>query len=321
MIIRNCQKRDFAIVPNALLNDCGLSWKAKGILAYLLSKPDGWELRRADLANHSKDGITSVDAGLVELRKAGYVKREWVRVKGKVDGVEYRVYDKPIEESERDNFKERDGSETPESGFPKTVTRSLSNTDRESNTEKEKERIGAKASRSPVQPDLLSGNGSVDEEELTESEKGKRLRLRRNSRFELSQWGQACAAAQACLSAEEQVWRLVKHCRESKCPLSYGVMVAMLRDCDGRSVDVIKAAVDETISRGWRKLYFRGDDVQEEPEVEEDPLTIDEKDARYVERWGERYEEMRDRLLGEGKSREFAVTVPGEVLENAEKGD
>lgn len=62
-------------MSNDIVNDPGISLKAKGILAYLLSKPDHWDVCIEDIIRRSTDGRDSVRAGLNELIKAGYVKR------------------------------------------------------------------------------------------------------------------------------------------------------------------------------------------------------------------------------------------------------
>lgn len=58
------------------LRDPRLSWKAKGIAAYLLSKPPGWQIWTGDLIRRSTDGYAAVLAGLKELEAYGYLKRE-----------------------------------------------------------------------------------------------------------------------------------------------------------------------------------------------------------------------------------------------------
>src|SRR5699024_1507931 len=50
-------------------------WKAKGIMAYMLSKPDDWTFYLDELQKHSTDGRTSFRAGFDELKKQGYVKK------------------------------------------------------------------------------------------------------------------------------------------------------------------------------------------------------------------------------------------------------
>ena len=86
----------FARVPKNLLDDDSMSWKAKGILAYLLSKPESWKLRVNDIAQRSTDGESSVRTALKELQATGYAKLE--RVKGddgKIAEWVWHVSDKP----------------------------------------------------------------------------------------------------------------------------------------------------------------------------------------------------------------------------------
>lgn len=66
----------FAWLPNAVVDDPKLSWKAKGILLYLNSKPDGWKFNHADLRRRSKDGQSSVQSGVEELKVHGYLTVE-----------------------------------------------------------------------------------------------------------------------------------------------------------------------------------------------------------------------------------------------------
>lgn len=74
MILRVKKDRAYSVVANAPFNNTSLSWKARGILAYLLTKPDDWEIVVADLLNQSeKDGRESLRGGLNELREAGYL--------------------------------------------------------------------------------------------------------------------------------------------------------------------------------------------------------------------------------------------------------
>ena len=62
----------YVMINKIFLNDPRLSFKAKGILAYLLSKPDHWKTRAGDLANHATNGKGSIYSGLNELKKYGY---------------------------------------------------------------------------------------------------------------------------------------------------------------------------------------------------------------------------------------------------------
>ena len=96
-IIKNQQKK-FAMIPNETLADARLSWKAKGLLCYLLSLPHDWEVYTSEVAKHSTDGVDSMNSGLRELMEFNYVHRTKIRgEKGKYSGYEYCVYDVPTE--------------------------------------------------------------------------------------------------------------------------------------------------------------------------------------------------------------------------------
>jgi hypothetical protein len=76
MIIRSERPRDnFTIISNAIINDDRLTFKARGLLIYLLSKPDHWRSTTAHLASVGPDGIAAVKTGMKELELLGYIKR------------------------------------------------------------------------------------------------------------------------------------------------------------------------------------------------------------------------------------------------------
>jgi hypothetical protein len=92
------KKRDdpYVILDKLFLSNNALSWKAKGLLAYLLSKPDDWQIAENDLIRQSKDGRDAVRAGLRELEIHGYLTRRQIRVSGgKFARTEYVVYERP----------------------------------------------------------------------------------------------------------------------------------------------------------------------------------------------------------------------------------
>ena len=69
----------FVVMDKTFLEDSRLSYKAKGILAYLLSKPDDWKVIVGNLVNYSADGKASVYAGLKELKEYGYYEKVPIR--------------------------------------------------------------------------------------------------------------------------------------------------------------------------------------------------------------------------------------------------
>lgn len=76
MIVRGPRPSDnFAQIHNAALADGRLSFKARGILAFLLSRPPGWKTSAERLAKSGIDGERAVKSGLKELEAHGYLKR------------------------------------------------------------------------------------------------------------------------------------------------------------------------------------------------------------------------------------------------------
>lgn len=65
----------FTQVANEVLNDKNLSLKAKGLYAYLFSKPDDWDFSGDRIANETKDGRKVVYGTLKELEAAGFLER------------------------------------------------------------------------------------------------------------------------------------------------------------------------------------------------------------------------------------------------------
>ena len=93
-IYRNKQTKDFCTLPNALLQYKLLSYRHRGLLCYLLSKPENWAVRLTDMITDS-DRDRSVRAALHELLEARYLKWEPYREGNKIRHWEYSVYDKP----------------------------------------------------------------------------------------------------------------------------------------------------------------------------------------------------------------------------------
>jgi hypothetical protein len=60
-------------VPRNIIRDQSLSWKAKGLVAFLASHTDGFRITAEFIINAATDGRDSVRAGLRELRDAGYL--------------------------------------------------------------------------------------------------------------------------------------------------------------------------------------------------------------------------------------------------------
>lgn len=87
---------NFVTVHKNFIHDDNLSWKAKGILLYLLSRPDDWRIYETELNKHSSDGRDSLRTGIKELEQAGYIHRTRKRnEKGQLREYEYQVFEQP----------------------------------------------------------------------------------------------------------------------------------------------------------------------------------------------------------------------------------
>ena len=65
----------YTVIGNEAAQDSSLSWKAKGLLIYLLSLPKDWNIRISELANHATDGYDSTKRAMDELLASGYIQR------------------------------------------------------------------------------------------------------------------------------------------------------------------------------------------------------------------------------------------------------
>jgi len=91
------RENPYAQIDKRLLADRRLSWRAKGILAYLLSKPSGWKVNVKDVWNNGAEGRNAVQDCLVELAEVGYAKLITVYGDGgKLMGSQWQVMEEPI---------------------------------------------------------------------------------------------------------------------------------------------------------------------------------------------------------------------------------
>ena len=93
MIMRTEKNKNYTVMGNYHLRDKELSLKAKGLLSIMLSLPDGWNFSTQGLTKLSSDGETAIRSTLKELEQKGYLKRNKVRINGKIVDWEYVVYE------------------------------------------------------------------------------------------------------------------------------------------------------------------------------------------------------------------------------------
>lgn len=96
---------NFYLLNKAISEDKRISWAARGLLVFLLGKPDHWQVSVNHLRNETKecsrptgrDGVYSI---LEELIKAGYIERAQMRAEGgKLAQTSYVVSEQPSHSS------------------------------------------------------------------------------------------------------------------------------------------------------------------------------------------------------------------------------
>lgn len=118
-ITRRKYDRDFTVVSNEFLKDTRLSWKAKGIIAYVAMLPDDWVLNMRDLTNRATDGRDSLYSGIKELETCGYCAKTMQRnPDGTIAGYAYEICDKPVFDQP---FTENPVTDAPQPENPDTV--------------------------------------------------------------------------------------------------------------------------------------------------------------------------------------------------------
>ena len=73
-VIRHKNQVPYTQIYRPLLLDDRISFKAKGLMAYLVDKPDGWYFTIEGIVAQCKEGKESIMSGLKELRKFGYLE-------------------------------------------------------------------------------------------------------------------------------------------------------------------------------------------------------------------------------------------------------
>lgn len=140
-IRRAPRKETYTNIDNIVFNS-KLSYRAIGLLCFLLSKPDNWKVSPSHLWNEAKKssfpvGRDTVYAIIDELKKAGFIVAEQNREGGKMNGYDYIVFDQPQKIKPNTDIQETAPHPVePDSVAPYPAETTQVNTDKEVNTEK-----------------------------------------------------------------------------------------------------------------------------------------------------------------------------------------
>ena len=103
-ILKKGDKIPFTQISNDVLYSDKLSFKAKGLYAYMLAKPDNWNFSAKRISKEVKDGRDSILSALKELQKIGLIQY----IKHSSGRSEYTIYsniqlETPLEQPNPEN--------------------------------------------------------------------------------------------------------------------------------------------------------------------------------------------------------------------------
>ncbi|MDR0525032.1 MAG: hypothetical protein LBG90_04085 [Spirochaetaceae bacterium] len=116
MIIKRKHENDYTILSNGMLQDAGVSFAARGLLAYMLSLPADWNVYEKELQRHTTDGRTAIHTAMRELMQAGYVCKTGAR-----ERVRYYVDEYPHTQEDWKRYFGRTSDLPVPSGAPRTA--------------------------------------------------------------------------------------------------------------------------------------------------------------------------------------------------------
>ena len=260
-IFRQKLTRNFTTIPNDLLKNSELSWKAKGIHAYLLSLPETWIVRLNHLKSISTDGYDSTVAGVHELLDKKYLWRRPCCGENP-GGWEYYVYQYPQLE---DPFRSGDSPtrDIPDSGKPVTNKDRLSKVKKDIKENlltsyEEEEESSAVASHSsddltdlfPTNPSEANASGSANAKLKSADGKEKTPHCAAPPRNKKSSANQIEKPS----GVSEQVWNDFIALRKAKrAPLSATALSVIAKEAEKAAMH-IEEALTECVTRGWQSF-------------------------------------------------------------------
>ena len=94
-VFRVEKNNNYTVMANYHLRDKELSFKAKGLLSYMLSLPEDWDYSLNGLASVSKEGIKAIKNIIGELKEQGYLKINKIRKENGQYQYEYLIREIP----------------------------------------------------------------------------------------------------------------------------------------------------------------------------------------------------------------------------------
>ncbi len=109
----------YAMIARKILEDERLGWAARGVLEYLLAKPDNWRVRVSDLIRRGDLGRDALRRVLRQLESFGYLQRRRIPDRdGRFCGIIYVVVEDPDDPRPDGPLPGEPLADAPETGDP-----------------------------------------------------------------------------------------------------------------------------------------------------------------------------------------------------------
>lgn len=93
--------RNFTAFNKEIMGNPNISFRAKGLFAYLMGLPDDWTVRVNDILHRATEGRDALRSAFKELYDAGYAEREAIRNEdGTLSGTKIIIYETTKQKTE-----------------------------------------------------------------------------------------------------------------------------------------------------------------------------------------------------------------------------
>lgn len=94
-VFRIEKTNNYTVMSNYHLKDINLSYRAKGLLSFMLSLPDDWDYSVKGLVKVNKESIKAIRSTLKELEDMRYLIRTRIQLDNRRFDYEYAIYETP----------------------------------------------------------------------------------------------------------------------------------------------------------------------------------------------------------------------------------
>ncbi|HFU0905923.1 TPA: DUF6017 domain-containing protein [Streptococcus agalactiae] len=173
-VFRVEKNKGYTVMSNHHLRNKELTLKAKGLLSQMLSLPENWDYTLAGLSHINKESIDAIRTAVLELEKAGYIKRSQGRdKKGKMTAITYTIYEQPQSPVLENPTSDKPTLEKPKTDNPTSENPMQLNKDIQKTDLSRKEEINKDGLNTDSIPILSPDHSPLSEQNTLLEQKGK----------------------------------------------------------------------------------------------------------------------------------------------------